>query len=432
MFNPTYIEQCVLRRKRVFDEIGVHGIAVLFSASEKKRSGDTSYPFRQDSDFYYLSGFDEPDAVLILDGATRETILFCRDSDPEREMWEGSRYGIEKAREYFKIEYTASINQWQKHVKELLKGHRQLWTLNRYNKEKKLLQMWHDLYQPHTSQSLPESCMNLRTVLDSMRLIKDEVELELLRHAAKISAFGHVKAMCVAAPKMYEYHVEGEILSEFFRHGIRQCAYNTIVAAGKNACTLHYTNNESLLQSGQLVLVDAGAEWQNYAGDISRTFPVDNDFTPAQRDLYQVVLDVNKKVIGAARAGVTYESLNNLSVELLTQGLLDLKLLSGSLNDNIEKQKYKRFYMHSIGHWLGLDVHDVGGRFEHGQSIVLRENMCMTIEPGLYIPDDVDIPTELRGVGVRIEDNIIIHQDESEVCTDYVPKEIDEIEGLNQ
>ncbi len=430
--DKDYLKQCALRRERVFDAIGADGIAVVFAAPERRRSNDTFYPYRQDSDFYYLTGFDEPEAALILDGKERSSLLFCREKHPERETWDGFRYGTEQAQITFGVDRCDTIDNLEKTLAECLRGHRQLYALwNRYPRREALLRRaWYTLRSPVNNEPQPQTCVDLRTLLDPMRLVKDEVELNLLRRAAVISAQGHLHAMRITHAGMHEYQLEGEIACIFARHGARQVAYNSIVASGQNACTLHYVNNADTLRDGDLLLIDAGAEYGCYAGDISRTFPVNGRFSTAQRDLYQIVLAANQAVIAAAHAGVTYAALSDLAIKYLTQGLIDLKLLNGSLDDNIEQKTYRRFYMHGIGHWLGLDVHDVGDRFEHGQPIVLRENMCMTVEPGLYIPADDDIPAALRGIGIRIEDNIIIHSDHAEVYTADVPKEIDAIEAL--
>lgn len=429
--NP-YIQQCVIRRQKVLQRIGQDGIAVLWSASEKQRSGDTCYPYRQDSDFYYLSGFDEPESVLVLDGASGETTLFCREKDPEREIWDGFRYGVLDAKSIFRMDHTFAIQDFPNKIESLLKNHRTLWLLGSDATPQKIdiQKRWFDLRSSVSADIQPLQCADLREIVHAMRMIKDEVELNLLRQAAQISALGHCAAMQKTRAGKWEYQIEGDILSVFYQHNARSVAYNSIVAGGKNACVLHYVHNQSILRDGDLLMIDAGAEYAAYAGDISRTFPVNGRFSPAQKDVYEVVLSVNQKIIEQAKAGITYESLSQSAIELLTQGLIDLKLLSGSLKDLIEQKAYRRFYMHGIGHWLGLDVHDVGPRFVEGKPMVLQEDMCMTVEPGLYIPDDVDIPAELRGMGIRIEDNIIIHKNHAEVYTQEAPKTIADIEQL--
>lgn len=420
-----YIDCCVKRRQKVLDDIGDNAIAILFAATEKCRSNDTFYPYRQNSYFYYLTGFNEPQSILVLDGKTKNCTLFCREKNPAQEIWQGHRYGVSLAKNIFRINKTDDIENFANRIEKLLSGHKKLYLLNQpenqYNQ--KITKLW----KKHQSKlNITKSIASLEKILIPMRLIKDETELKLLRKAAKISAFGHIKAMQMAKHGQFEYQLEGEILAEFMRCGTRNLAYESIVASGRNACILHYTNNHSMLQNGDLIMIDAGAEYACYAGDISRTFPVSGQFSSAQKDVYQIVLETNKKIINQAHKGVAYQYLSKFAIELLTQGLIDLKLLSGSLKKNIEQKKYTRFYMHGIGHYLGLDVHDVGNRG------ILDNNMTMTVEPGLYIPDDVDIPKELRGVGIRIEDNVIIHNDNPEIYTYDAPKEIEEIENLMQ
>ena len=420
----NYIAQCVARREKVFDEIGKDGVAVIFAAPERRRSNDTFYPYRQDSNFFYLTGFNEPDAALILEGSKRESILFCRDKNPEREIWDGVRCGVENAKCLYYMDKTYDIEQFRKKLTGYLKGHQRLFFISKQNRklDKEVLRLWFSLQTKR--QKTQDICKDFNSILTPMRQIKDEVELNFLRQAAKISAAGHIRAMQSVKPDMWEYQIEGIVLSEFFQYGARNPAYNTIVAGGKNACILHYIDNQDKLKNGDLLMMDAGAEWHNYAGDISRTFPVNGKFSAAQKAVYEVVLGVNKAVISAVKSGVLYADLHKLSEKLLTQGLIDLGLLSGSLDMLLKKKAFRRFYMHGIGHFLGLDVHDVGERK------TLRENMCLTVEPGLYIPDEPNIPAEFRGVGIRIEDNVIVGKDSCEVYTQDAPKEIDEIENL--
>ena len=420
----NYIAQCVIRRQKVLDKIGTDGVAVIYAAPERRRSNDTYYPYRQDSNFFYLTGFNEPDAVLVLDGLKRESILFCRDKDPQREIWDGLRCGVANACGQYRMDKSYDIEQFKKRISGCLKGHKRLFFISKQNRklDKEVLRPWFSLQtKKHKPQ---EICADLQVILRDMRLIKDAVELDFLRQAAKISAAGHIQAMKSVRPDMWEYQIEGLVLSAFFQHGARNPAYNTIVAGGKNACILHYIDNQDKLKNGDVLMMDAGAEWHNYAGDISRSFPVNGKFSPAQKAVYEVVLATNKAVINAVKAGVAYEKLHKLSEEMLTQGLIDLKLLSGSLNILLKKQAFRRFYMHGIGHWLGLDVHDVDERK------ALQTNMCLTVEPGLYIPDEPDIPPEFRGIGIRIEDNVIVGENACEVYTADAPKEIDEIETL--
>ncbi len=422
------------RRQRVLEQLD-ENIAIVFSAPEMRRSNDTFYPYRQDSDFFYLTGFNEPEAMLVLNGYTGESILFCRDKHPERETWDGFRYGPEAAQAEFGLDLAYSNNNWQEYLLNNAQDMDCLYSLwNRYpNNDQALLKIWQELQSAHWQGiEAPIAMGDLAHILHPMRLIKDEYELNLLEKAAKISAIAHINAMKYTKPNIYEYQVEAEILHTFMQNGARDAAYGSIVAGGKNACTLHYVANQDLLKQDQLLLIDAGAEYKGYAGDITRTFPVSGRFSSAQKDVYEIVLATNEAVIQAARPNVSWKSMGELAIEILTQGLIDLKILSGSLAENIEKQTYRPFYMHGIGHWIGLDVHDVGGRFVDGQPILLQENMCTTVEPGLYINAAPNVPKHFHDIGIRIEDNIVITADGCRVYTNDVPKDIDAIESLMQ
>lgn len=430
--NPETLIRCAERRQRVLHNIGEDSIAVLFSAPVQTRSNDTTHPYRQDSYFHYLTAFPESQSILILDGKSQKSLLFCQEKNPELETWNGFLYGTQAAKSHFQIDEVANINDFPQHLSGCLKGHKTLYSLWALypEQEQHLLNTWHSLRHSPNNIRLPENTCDLRTILDPMRLIKDTHECALLRQAAHISALGHIRAMKTVGTHQYEYQVEAELIYEFMQHGARSVAYENIVASGKNACTLHYTTNCASLEKNALLLIDAGAEYQNYAGDITRTFPVNGRFSPAQKAIYEIVLHANETIIATARHGIPYQQLSDLAIRTLTEGLISLKLLSGSLEENISQQTYRRFYMHGFGHWLGLDVHDVGGRFIDQKPIILKENMCLTVEPGLYIPDDADIPSEFRGIGVRIEDNIIIHQNHAENYTATAPKTIADIENL--
>lgn len=426
------------RRKRVFERIG-NGTAVLFGAREQRRSNDTGYPFRQDSYLHYLSGFPEPDCVLLLDGKNRKSILFCREKDPQREIWEGFHYGPEAAEEAFGMDEAHPVALWQEKFAEALKGSDRLfapWGL--YPEyDQLLMQLWHPVRKAATQRSLaefvraPDTLADLCGILDPMRQIKDGYEIGLLRRAGRISAQGHVRAMRYAKAGVYEYQVEAELLHEFMQNGARHVAYNSIVGGGRNACCLHYVDNGCLLQNGDLLLIDAGAEVENYAGDITRTFPVNGTFSPAQKDVYEIVLAANEAAIAQTKPGALWADIHQNALKILVQGLVDLKLLAGSVDGNIESRAYRRFYMHGLGHWVGLDVHDVGGRFkEAGQPQPLLPGMCTTIEPGLYIAAADDIPAEFHNIGIRIEDNVLVTEHGNEVYTAGAPKKVADIEAL--
>ena len=426
------------RRERVYDAIG-NGVALLFAAPERMRSNDTEYPYRQDSYFYYLSGFTEPEAVMILDGASRTTTLCCRPKDPDMETWLGFRYGPDLAAQTFGFEAACNISEWQQRLQQHLYHADSIYALWQHDgvADADIVSLWRKLSADVAYRKIDGNIVtpahvlgDLYPILDEMRLIKDAHEITLLRTAAQLSAEAHNKAMQAACKGVTEYQLEAEILYHFMRNNARSPSYNSIIAAGKNACTLHYVQNNAVLQEGQLVLIDAGAEYGYYAGDITRTFPVNGQFTGAQKAVYEIVLEANKQAIAAIAPHVLWQEVSDVALNILVQGMVDLKLLHGNVEDNIASQAYRRFYMHGIGHWIGLDVHDVGGRFHQGQARKLRKNMCTTVEPGLYIQAADDIPPEFHNIGIRIEDNVRVSANAAEVYTTATPKEIGDIEAL--
>ena len=426
------------RRERVYDAIG-NGVALLFAAPERMRSNDTEYPYRQDSYFYYLSGFTEPEAVMVLDGASRTTTLCCRPKDPDMETWLGFRYGPDLAAQTFGFEAACNISEWQQRLQQHLYHADSIYALWQHDgvADADIVSLWRKLSADVAYRKIDGNIVtpahvlgDLYPILDEMRLIKDAHEITLLRTAAQLSAEAHNKAMQAACKGVTEYQLEAEILYHFMRNNARSPSYNSIVAAGKNACTLHYVQNNAVLQEGQLVLIDAGAEYGYYAGDITRTFPVNGQFTGAQKAVYEIVLEANKQAIAAIAPHVLWQEVSDVALNILVQGMVDLKLLHGNVEDNIASQAYRRFYMHGIGHWIGLDVHDVGGRFHQGQARKLLENMCTTVEPGLYIQAADDIPPEFPNIGIRIEDNVRVSANAAEVYTTATPKEIGDIEAL--
>ncbi len=426
------------RRERVYDAIG-NGVAILFAAPERMRSNDTEYPYRQDSYFYYLSGFTEPEAVMILDGTNRTSTLCCRPKDPDMETWVGFRYGPDLAAQVFGFDAACNISEWQQRLQQHLSHAESIYALWQHDgvADSDIISIWRKLCADVAYRKIDGNIItpaqilgDLAPILDEMRLIKDAHEIALLRTAGQLSAEAHNKAMQAACKGMTEYQLEAEILYHFTRNNARSPAYNSIVAAGKNACTLHYVQNNAVLQDGQLVLIDAGAEYGCYAGDITRTFPVNGRFTGAQKAVYEIVLEANKQAIAAIAPNVLWQEVSDVALKVLVTGLVDLKLLHGNVEDNIAMQAYRRFYMHGIGHWIGLDVHDVGGRFYQGQPRLMLENMCTTVEPGLYINAADDIPPEFHNIGIRIEDNVRVTATAAEVYTNATPKEIEDIEAL--
>ncbi|QEY24564.1 Xaa-Pro aminopeptidase [Neisseria animalis] len=425
------------RRRRVLAQIGSNGLAVLFAAPEQRRSNDTEFPFRQDSYFHYLTGFGEPQAALLLDGASGKSILFCRDKDELGEIWNGFRYGPQAAAEAFAFDEAYSFGEWEQHLGKAILNKKSLYALWGVYPEydSKVMAQWHKVQQSagrrvQTNTYAPECLADLAAVLDSMRLVKDEAEIALLKKAGEISAMAHIRAMKQTRPGMSELQIEAEILHEFMRQGARFPSYNSIVAGGKNACCLHYVENKDVLRDGDLLLIDAGAEYGLYAGDITRTFPVNGRFGAVQKDVYEIVLAANEAAIAAVKPQADWGEIHMLALKILVQGLLDLKLLKGSVDGNIESQAYQRFYMHGLGHWVGLDVHDVGKRWQDGKPLLLQPGMTTTIEPGLYIAAADDIPEAFHNIGIRIEDNVLVTEEGSENYTSLVPKSVAEIEAL--
>ena len=437
MMKPNDLEQGLhgARRARLAQAMQ-GGVAVLPTAPERVRNRDTHYPYRYDSYFYYLSGFPEPDAVLVIvDGAQPRSLLFCREKNEERETWDGFRFGPEAARERFGFDEVHPIATLDAKLIELLADQPALyypvgadaaWDARAIG--------WLNAVraQARAGVGAPERVQDVRALVDEMRLVKDAHELGLMRRAAAISAVAHRRAMQAARAGRFEYELEAELLHEFRRSGAQFPAYWPIVASGANACVLHYVSNDAALRDGDLVLIDAGCELAGYASDITRTFPVGKRYSPAQREVYELVLAAQSAAMGKIRAGAAWNDPHDAAVRVLAQGMLDLKLLSGGLDEVLEKETYKRFYMHRTGHWLGLDVHDPGDYKRAGKWRALAPGMVLTVEPGLYIRAADDVPARLRDIGVRIEDDVLVTGDGCEVITAATPKSIADIEALKR
>lgn len=430
------LDQFVERRKELMAKMLPNSIAIIPSASMKQRNSDVEYAFRQDSNFYYLTGFNEPDAVLLLmpGRLAGESVLFCRKRDKLMEIWNGYRSGPEGAVADYAMDEGHSIDEVDELLPELLNGMSRIYYSIGQDEALDLqVREWLNSIRSKVRQGAvaPSELVMLDQLLNEMRLIKTDAEKEMMRQAGDISALGHVKAMQLCKPGMMEYQLEAEILHHFTMQGCRQPAYSSIVGGGANACVLHYIENDKALNDGDLVLIDAGCELDHYAGDITRTFPVNGRFSEEQKALYQLVLDAQKACIAIAKPGTLWEAVHEESVKVLTQGLIDLGLLTGSLENEIAAGGYRDFYMHRIGHWLGMDVHDVGDYKVDGEWRPLQPGMVMTIEPGLYIaPDNEAVDARWRGIGIRIEDDVLITETGCEILTASVPKEIEEIEAL--
>ena len=422
------------RRTRLMQQMG-EGIAILPTAPEVVRNADSHYPYRADSHFLYLTGFAEPEAVLVLDAGAGKSILFCREKNLEREVWEGFRFGPDGAREAFGFDEAYPLSELDARLPDLLSGQKSLWwNVGRQPGFDVRVNGWLDAVRQRyrSGEQPPALYHDLLVLLDEMRMIKDAGERATLRRAGQISAQGHIQAMRATRPGMMEYQVEAEILHTFIRNGARYPSYESIVAGGANACTLHYAANNARLNDGDLLLIDAGCELNGYAGDITRTFPVNGKFSPAQRDVYEIVLAAELAGIAAVKPGAVWNEPGDAALRILVQGMLDLKLLDGSVDGVIESGAFRQFYMHGIGHMIGLDVHDVGQRKQGGQWRTYQPGMCTTIEPGLYIRPAPNVPAALHNIGIRIEDDVLVTETGHEVYTADVPKEIDAIEILMQ
>ncbi|WP_133128120.1 Xaa-Pro aminopeptidase [Legionella nagasakiensis] len=423
------------RRHTLAMKLPIDSLAIIPAANELVRNGDAHYRFRQDSDFYYLTGFNEPDALLcITSGKNSESILFNRPRDPMQEQWTGRRLGQEDAREVLGISAAYPLSHVEKHLPKLLANRQAVYyPMGRYTFwERCIRQAWNEVKsQARRGIKAPEAFCDIAPVLSEMRLIKSEAEIGLMRKAAAISVAAHQRAMQICRQAHYEYHLEAELLHEFTRQGCRSVAYDPIVAGGDNACILHYTDNNKPLVEGALVLIDAGGEYENYAADITRTFPINGRFSAEQRQIYELVLSAQKAGIACIRPGCLWHEVQEMIVRILTSGLVDLGLLHGSVDDLIVNEAYKPFYMHHSGHWLGLDVHDSGSYKVSGQWRPLEEGMVLTVEPGLYIHGDIpNIDPRWQGIGVRIEDDIKVSADGYENLTGELAVEINDVEAL--
>lgn len=414
------------------------GVAIIATSPLRIRNRDAFYPYRFDSYFYYLTGFHEPEAVLVVisenNQGNSEQILFCREKDREREIWDGFRHGPDAAREAFGFDAAYPIAKLDEWIPKLLENQPTVYSMLGLDTawDTRLIGWINRVReQVRSGVSAPNEIRDVRHILDEMRLFKCEKELSLMRHAAKISAGAHCRAMQKTKPGMYEYEIEAELLHEFRRHA-QAPAYLPIVAGGANACVLHYIENNAQLHPGDLLLIDAGCEFNGYAADITRTFPVDRKFTAAQKDIYQLVLSAQMAAIEAVQPGNTWDMPHQAALQVLVQGFIDLGLCQGSVDAVIESEDYKRFYMHRTGHWLGLDVHDAGEYKQNGQWRCLSPGMTLTVEPGCYIRPSDNVPQHFWNIGVRIEDDVVVTPTGHEVLTTTVPKMVSEIEELLQ
>jgi len=423
------------RRRQLMRMADEDAILILPAAPERVRSHDTHYPYRQDSDFWYLSGFPEPEAVLVLVPGRKhgESLLFCRDRDPEREAWDGPRAGPEGAVERYGMDDAYPISDLDDILPGLLEGRtRVYYHFGRDTEFDLKLIGWVNRVRAQVRQGAepPHEFLELGHLLHELRLFKSPAELKLMRKAAAIAAEAQLAAMRATRPGLREYEVEAALQYTWRRHGA-VAAYEPIVGAGGNGCILHYRANDGLLQDGDLLLCDAGAEYGNYASDITRTWPVNGRYSREQRALYELVLAAQAAAMQQARPGKSWIAGHEAAVQVLTEGLLSLGLLKGSLKKALASGAYKKFYMHKTGHWIGLDVHDVGEYRLAGDFRMLEPGMVFTIEPGLYIPPgSKGVPAKWQGIGIRIEDDVAITRAGHEVLTDGVPRDPDAVEAV--
>ncbi|MGZ3742574.1 MAG: aminopeptidase P family protein [Pseudobdellovibrionaceae bacterium] len=422
------------RRQRIGRDL--QGSAVIVAAHpEQIRNHDVGYPYRQDSNMYYLTGFEEPESILIFrPGLKPESVMFCRRRDKERETWDGFRYGPEGVEREFKMDKAYPIDEFLVHAPALLKEVDQVYyaLYKHIETDKKIQECLEKVksMQGRTGYGLLP-IHDADTLLGESRVIKSEVELTNLREACEISAQAHLAAMHFTKPGVSERQVQGVLAHNFFMKGAAREGYNYIVASGNAATTLHYNFNDQVCKDGDLLLIDAGAEYNYFTGDITRTYPVNGKFTDEQARVYQGVLDVQKKIIDYVKPGIVFKDLHDMGTSLLTDLMLELGLLSGRKEDLISSLQQKRYYPHGIGHWLGMDVHDAGLYYKKGIPREIEPNMCFTVEPGLYIPaDDTHAPSKYRGIGIRIEDNIRVTSHGCENMTSSAPKEIADIEKV--
>jgi len=425
-------QEFLKRRLALLQRMG-EGVAIIPTAPEVIRNRDSHYPYRFDSYFYYLTGFKEPEAVLVLAaGKEPKSILFCRDKDMEREIWDGFRYGADAAKTEFGFDEAYSISQLDEIIPKLLGNQPKLffslgvdaaWDVRVTDWLNKLRE------QARTGVNAPEELIDVRKLVDELRLFKSSYELDTMRHSANIAAGAHYRAMQRTHAGMMEYEVEAEFLHEFYRKGAQAPAYTSIVAGGANACTLHYNANNAKLNDGELLLIDAGCELDGYASDITRTFPINGKFNAAQKDLYELVLAAQAAAITAVKPDNHWNEPHEAALDVLVQGFIDFKLCKGSKAEVLETGTYRQFYMHRTGHWLGLDVHDAGEYKCDGKWRKLEPNMILTVEPGCYVRPADNVPEHFWDIGIRIEDDVLVTDKACEILTINAPKTVADIEA---
>ena len=427
------------RRQNLLDILG-DGIAVISNSDESARNRDCDYPFRSDSYFHYLSGFPEPEAVILIVGGDQpRSVIFCKPKEESKEIWNGYIYGPEEAAKQFLFDEAYSLDEINKIAPKILKNYipnKNIYCIpssipsNSGIKTNVNIQNW------TSKKSVENEYCDLSKILDRMRRLKSKSEINIMQKSANIAAKAHIHAMSITKPGKYEYQIEGEILNQFMQNGARYPAYSSIVASGNNACTLHYVENNSILNDGDLLLIDAGCELESYASDITRTYPINGKFSPAQKDIYQVVLNAQKEAINKVMPGNYFDAPHNAAIEQIVNGLIDLKILKASRDEVFEKELYKEFFMHRTSHWLGLDVHDAGQYFDaplkggNSKPIKFQDSNVLTVEPGCYIKPNGNVPKEFWGIGIRIEDDVLVTPSGHKVLSENAPKEIKDLEDV--
>ena len=400
-------------------------VAIIVNSKESIRNKDCHYPFRSESNFHYLSGFPEPETiVLIFGGKNPKSVIFCQPKDEIKEVWNGAIIGPKQASKEFLFDEGYALTDAHKLIPKFIKS-KKIFLLPSSGVDHIFTSQWFE-----ANNKLRE---NLSEILDDMRVVKNNFEVNLMKKSADIAANAHIQAMKLTTPDKYEYEIEGEILNQFFRKGARNSAYPSIVASGINGCTLHYVENDSQMKDGDLLLIDAGCEVGSYASDITRTFPINGKFSSAQKKIYQLVLSAQKAAIEKVKAGHFFDDPHKVALKIITDGLIDLGILIGSRDEVYEKELYKKFFMHRTSHWLGLDVHDVGkysSKSKGSQAVKFTEGNVLTIEPGCYIRPSNHVSKEFWGIGVRIEDDVLVTSDGHDVLSKNAPKEIKELEEI--
>ncbi|MCG8325974.1 MAG: Xaa-Pro aminopeptidase [Thiotrichales bacterium] len=430
------IKELIRRRKRLMDMMGEDSIAVIPTASVRIRNRDVEYPYRPDSDFYYLTGFAEPEAVAVLipNRPQGEYLLFCRERDARMELWDGVRAGLEGACDIYAADDAFPIGDMDEIIPGLLENKERLYyNIGTDTAFDQRIAGWVNQVRERVRAGVhaPDEIISPNHFLHEMRLYKSRNEIKLMKKAARISALAHKRAMQVCRPGMMEYQIEADLNHEFMLHGARSPAYPSIVGGGRNACVLHYTDNRDELMDGDLLLIDAGAEFASYASDITRTFPVNGKFSVAQRAVYEVVLKAQLAAIRKVRPGNHWNEPHEAAIKAITKGLVDLGILKGSVKQLLQDQAYMPYYMHRTGHWIGMDVHDVGDYKIEGEWRTLEPGMVMTVEPGLYLSAATKgLARKWWNIGIRIEDDVLVTKNGNEVLSKDAPKTVDEIEKL--